>query len=147
MPIKKISKVGAGDASGRKIQMATKSLYKILQYSGESGLKDARENGNFTDRTGNLRSSEGYIVTDDGKVISETGNEQVLEGSKGVSVGKSYRSELAANYGNGITLIVAAGMDYAGKVESMGKVVLSTSELKVKQMIPRLLRKAGFKVS
>lgn len=146
MPIKKTSSSGAGDRSEQKIRKAKKALYGVMQFTGESAVKYARENGNFRDRTGNLRSSEGYSVVEDGKLINESSAVQFFDGKEGVSAGKSLRTELAANYGKGITTIVSAGMDYAHEVEAKGYDVLSGSELRAKQMVPRLLRKLGFKV-
>lgn len=144
MPIKKINKGGSGDNTERRIQDATKSIHKVMQYAGESSLKYARINGNFHDRTGNLRSSEGYSVVQDKSTVAESANVQFLGGSEGVSESKSLRAKLAATFGKGITLFVLAGMDYAHEVEAKGYDVLTGSELRAKQMVPRLLRKLGF---
>lgn len=148
MPIKKLNKDGGpGKAFDRKAEQARKRLHKIAQYAGESGLKYARENGTYIDQTGNLRSSLGYTVVEDKKVMRDEGAEKVFDGNEGVEVGKAFRTELAKKYGKGITLLMAAGMDYAAAVESRGKDVLSGSEMVTKKMVPRLLRKSGFKVS
>ena len=147
MPIKKINKGSSGDNTDKRIQNAARSLHKVMQFVGESSLKYARENGSFQDRTGNLRSSEGYSVVEDGKLVNESNSERFFDGSEGVSAGKSFRTELAAKYGKGITLIVAAGMDYAEEVESKGYDVLTGSELRAKEMVPRLLRRLGFNIS
>lgn len=147
MPIKKINKGSSGDSTEKRVQMATKSIHKVMQYAGEDGLKYARENGNFQDRTGNLRSSEGYSVLEDGKMISESKSEKFFDGKEGINIGKSFRNEMAKDHGRGITLLMVAGMPYAGEVEAKGYDVLSSSEFRVKQLVPRLLRKLGFRVS
>lgn len=147
MPIKKINRGGPGDSIDKRTENANKSLHRIMQFVGESGLKQSRENGSFQDRTGNLRSSESYSIVEDGNIINESSSERFLDGAEGVSAGKSFRSELAVQHGKGITLIMVAGMDYAGEVESRGYDVLTSSELMAKKMIPRLLRKSGFSIS
>ena len=43
----------------------------FLQSVGERVVKYAREHGSYTDQTGNLRHSIGYVIIQYGKVVSE----------------------------------------------------------------------------
>lgn len=48
------------------------SAIDILNYVGLECVKEARLAGKYTDRTGNLRSSTGYAVVLDGKIIHQS---------------------------------------------------------------------------
>ena len=111
--------------------LTTEKAEKAFAYLGEEIVNDAKSKGaegSFIDRTGNLRSSEGYEVKTNGKSFvkkveqSSSGD----EGGKGVKAGKQLLSEIKSE--GDIQLTVVAGMDYALWVESMkGKNVLSAS--------------------
>ena len=49
---------------------------------GEEAVKTARDSGRYNDITGNLRSSIGYVILYDGKVMSQ-GGFQPTKGKKG----------------------------------------------------------------
>lgn len=101
---------------------------ETLQYLGEEFVNKARQFGSFTDRTGNLRSSIGYIILKDGKRVdsnfeaSNNGTDKV----KGLKRALEYADEVAALYGTGFVLIGVAGMNYAAAVEAKGYEVLTT---------------------
>jgi len=95
------------------------------------------------DQTGNLRSSIGYMVLDNGRITSSSGFDTVNGthggGSEGSTEGKRYIEELASKFPTGIVLIVVAGMDYAAYVEDMeNKDVLASAELWLKAEIGRM---------
>ena len=46
---------------------------------GEKVVNEARERGSYTDRTGNLRSSTGYVIVVDGK-IAQMSSFQAIRG-------------------------------------------------------------------
>ena len=109
--------------------------------------------GNYKDRTGNLRSSIGYILVKNGRTI-QSNFEAVHGGSesgeKGVKEATSYAHELAKKAGEGYTLLIVAGKNYARHVEGLkGYNVLTKSgfymEKEINIMIERVLKKAGFK--
>lgn len=50
---------------------AKKKILLFLQAGGERFVKYARENGSYEDRTGNLRSSIGYIIVKNGDIVME----------------------------------------------------------------------------
>ena len=91
----------------------------------------------FTDRTGNLRSSIGYVVCKDGQPI-KIAFEAVKGGHEGVHTGQKLALEVGAN-SEGYTLVVVAGMNYAVYVESKGRDVLTSAEKEAEKLIAREL--------
>lgn len=112
---------------------------------GEYGYKLAISRGNYQDRTGNLRSSIGYGVVVNGRLVKTGGFEQFGSGSDGASTGKNRLRELVSECKAGcISLIFVAGEEYATYVESMGYDVLTFSEIecfhKAEEMINGLFK-------
>jgi hypothetical protein len=93
----------------------------------------------FTDQTGNLRSSMGYVIFRNGRAIRET-FQQVKAGSEGVKTGRSIAMNIGGRYSAGIVLVVVAGMNYAIHVESRGRDVLSSAEHYAQKELPELLK-------
>ena len=120
----------------------------MLKYVGESVVNQIRRSdiSDWTDQTGNLRSSIGYIICLDGKPISMSPFEKVT-GPKaneakedGTQVGKDYARELASLYPQGIALIVVAGMEYASYVEKRdNKTVLAQGEIEARNLISKMV--------
>lgn len=106
-----------------------------LQRIGETFVTNARNNGNYKDHTGNLRSSIGYVILKDGVQLFDNTKTfpQVDPTATGVLDGATQASNLlgdiAVAFPNGYVLIVVAGMEYAAAVESKGLDVLSSSSL------------------
>lgn len=138
---------------------------ETLCYIGERCITEARKNREYKDRTGNLRSSIGYVVLVDGRPYQNS-NPKVYRGKNLVknSKGKLVKSkgdngakegqnlldkladEFAGKYPKGIVLIVAAGMEYAVYVEEIHNLnVLTSAELLADDLVPRYLKKLGFK--
>lgn len=109
-----------------------------LQYVGEQCIRDARLTGSYTDRTGNLRSSIGYVIVDRGQVVSESAFPAVKNGGDGAKGGKTYAHELASQMGSGVALIVVAGMNYAQYVQRRGYNVTASAELIAEQLIQKM---------
>lgn len=112
-----------------------KMVIDRLVYIGERFVANARNNGNYMDRTGNLRSSIGYIVLYNGSVIKQnfkTSNKG-SDRKRGLSKAMDFAESIAEDYPRGFVLIVVAGMDYAAVVESKGKDVLTGSSITAKQ--------------
>jgi hypothetical protein len=101
-------------------------LLRLLRI-GEQFITDARNNGSYTDRTGNLRSSIGYVVLRNGQQYSASGFTQVKQGSTGIQTAMSLLEEAKQRFPTGLVLIVVAGMHYAAAVESKGYDVLTGS--------------------
>ena len=115
---------------------------KAFIYVGEACLKEARLNGNYTDRTGNLRNSIGYAVLFNGGVMEES----AFANTKGGQNGKKHLDSLKKNYQNGIVLIVSTGMSYAAYVEARNYNVLTSSELLANKLVPQIMKQLGFEM-
>ncbi len=115
---------------------------RALSFLGEKCVIEARDRtqeASWFDQTGNLRSSIGYVIVVNGKIVSMSEFNQVKEGSEGVLTGESLAKRLARDFKTGYALIVVAGMNYAAKVEAMdNKVVLASAELYARRELPRM---------
>lgn len=112
---------------------------------GEKVRNEALDNGSYTDRTKNLRSSVGYVVVVDGQVYKMSAFGKPDGNNEGRNTGMSYARSLAGKFPKGIVLIVVAGMKYASYVSAKGYNVLDSSELLAEQLVPKLLKQLGFK--
>lgn len=117
-----------------------RALLNTLMYVGQQCVNTARTNGSYTDQTGNLRSSIGYVVAVDGKVIGGSSFDVVKGGADGGSTGKACATEIVSHYPKSTVLIVVAGMHYAEYVAATGRDVLASAELKAQELIPKLLK-------
>jgi hypothetical protein len=83
----------------------------------------------FSDQTGNLRGSIGYVLFQDGKEI----NSFFSGAGEGVKTGKSLADRIAqSNAGEGVIIgVLVAGMNYAVYVEAMGRDVLTSASFKL----------------
>ena len=110
-----------------------------LQYLGQECVSRIRGRGqseSWIDRTGNLRSSIGSAVYEDGKKKLSTAFESVFGGQEGAEAGKRMIDALAKEYSQTYAMVVVAGMDYASYVENMnGKDVLASTRLWAESVI------------
>lgn len=116
-----------------------------LQYIGERCLNAAKETNSYKDRTGNLRSSLGYVIVRDGKIAYQSDFEVVLQGNTGAKSGTQYAKEVARQFPEGSVLIVVAGMNYAAFVSAKGYDVIDSAELLADRLVPQFLKQLGFK--
>lgn len=118
---------------------------RALSYLGEMCVIEAKnrpQESSWFDQSGNLRSSIGYVIVHNGKIIQYSEFNQVKQGSDGIKEGKELAAELAKQYNSGYALIVVAGMNYAELVEAMeSKNVLASAELFARQELPRMMVK------
>lgn len=134
-----------------RIERKKQALFVRLFYIAEECLNNARTshnvNGGYKNQTGNLQSSIGYCIIDNGEIVkagewkATPGTEN---GKKGMEKGMEYLRQMAeAQPQNGIIFLMVAGMPYAKYVEAMSLDVLETSEdmaaRKIKAMIHKLL--------
>lgn len=166
------------DAMAKRVEYVENTIeFQLINAVGPMTVVNAREKSTFQDQTGNLRSSMGFVLAKDGKILETGGFTQVQgngenmaivsfktkegkevnfhakgisgDGHEGLVNGKQYAEELARNAGKGYVLIIVAGMNYAGYVESKGFDVLTQTgtylESEVKTLIDDVLKKAGFK--
>lgn len=125
----------------------TMVLINVYCYAGELAVQMARTAGNYRDITGNLRSSVGYVVLNNGKVIQSASFQQVKQGKQGVADGNKFMNELIKKNRKGIRLIVVAGMNYAAIVEDKHlKKVVKFTESVAKDIAENTLKQLGFKL-
>lgn len=107
-----------------------KAVLTMLQRVGENFVRNARENANYKDRTGNLRSSKGYVILHNGEQIYQN-----FGGAKkeGIDKAKEVAEESKRKFNSGYVLICVAGMEYAAAVESKGYDVISASSIIAEQ--------------
>ena len=107
------------------------------KYLGESIVAYAKNNVGFTDQTGNLRSSIGYVLFVNGQVYKES-----YEGKQeGMKAGKDIARELVSSLRRmPIVLVITAGMNYAYQVETKGYNVITSSENYAKQTAETIIR-------
>lgn len=118
------------------------AIISQLQYMGEECVNYARSRPaeiGFKDVTGNLRSSMGYTVYNNGnKVVGKF--ETVGSGLDGTTEGQRVADKVAKGYKSGFVLVVVAGMNYAVYVESLGRDVLSGAAMLAEKKLPDLLK-------
>lgn len=115
---------------------------RMLCLLGEKCVIEARTNGQYTDQTGNLRSSIGYVVVYNGGIVDGSSFNTVAQGSDGSTQGRELAEKLAKNYKKGYALIVVAGMNYASYVEAIeNKSVLISAELFARRELPSMIEK------
>lgn len=117
----------------KRVKAIHQGFLEELEMIGEEFVKNARENGNYKDQTGNLRNSIGYVLFENGKPIRE--NIQQTVPSKGgdknaATIARMMARKVAQKHGTrGLLLVCIAGMDYAAAVESRGFDVISSSTI------------------
>ena len=125
----------------RQIENREKAIIYKMASIGEEVVNLAKITRGYTDRTGNLVSSTGYVLVKDGKVINGGRFEQSLKGAEGQKQGETFAAEIAAQMPAGIGIVVVAGMKYAAFVEAKGFNVLAISEIKAKQLVQDMMNK------
>lgn len=81
-----------GDRIETKSESKLIAIVNLFCFVGESCIVEARNGGDYIDRTGNLRSSIGYAVLRDGKVVQRNCVDKVKNGDEGVSKGDKFLS-------------------------------------------------------
>ena len=134
-------------ALSKEMESIPEAIVNNLSFIGESAVKYARLNhtNNWTDQTGNLRSSIGYVILKDGRPLIATKTEQVPgpkgDGSEGVASVQPVLDTVASRYPKGYVLIVCAGMNYATYVEEIhGRDVLTGAKEKARELANQLFR-------
>lgn len=148
MPIRQLTpKADIDRFIANRVDAMKSELLRRLHYVGERVLNQARANSikSYKDQTGNLRSSVGYVIAVDGRVVETSSFEVVKKGHKGSQGGKDFALQKVSEFPRGIVLIVVAGMNYAQHVTDRGRDVLDSSELLANRLVPEMLRKLGLK--
>ena len=118
-----------------RVQAQRRVMVDIAKQACIEGVNAARRNGSYQDQTGNLRSSVGGAVLNDGEIVFATNFAPVKGGAEGTAKGKAYLQKVAASYPNGVVVIGVAGMNYGRYVFNRGYDVLTSGELKVRRVI------------
>ena len=108
---------------------------------GEAFVNDARNKtpaeGSFTDQTGDLRSSIGWVIARDGNILTAKFEGKTAEGR---AQGQKTADEVIRQHSKGFVLVVVAGMEYACAVESKGKDVITGSIPAAKALLKRKIK-------
>lgn len=124
------------------------TVLKNLIHMGGECVAHARSNAGYTDRTGNLKNSIGYVIFENGEIIHEEfkktstgdGSSENPYTTTGEIFNKSREvAKAAAGNRRGFVLVIVAGMEYAMYVESKSKNVLASTELYVLKELPKLI--------
>ena len=141
MPIKRID-LNVSQYLSEKAERFREACLNNLKYVGEQAVNEARSNHRYRNQTGNLQSSIGYCVLEDGKVIfgGQDSFEVVNNGTQGLKEGRAFLQRLISEHPSGLVLIVVAGMDYAAYVEAKNLNVLDSAEQMSERLIPQLMK-------
>lgn len=97
----------------------------------------------WIDHTGNLRSSIGFAVYEQGSKYMESAFSQVLSGTDGSVKGKKMINDIAKEYSRVYALVVVAGMEYAGEVEALeSKDVLASTKIWATSIVEQRVKTA-----
>lgn len=152
----------------RFLKEVEKEQIRLLQRLGEQCVTHARlipASVGFTDQTGNLRASIGYVIFKDGQALHANyekphgrgsgGGEDIESeggdsggvlvgheggGSVGAAVGIALAKKVALEFPVGLILVVTAGMNYAAALESRGRDVLASAEILAQREFPRMIK-------
>jgi hypothetical protein len=146
---------GAMDAVTAELAKGVQNVHariiRDLRIAGEKAVEKARlivtANGGggsvlppYTVQTGNLVSSVGYAVVQDGQIVTTSSFDAVSgpegNGTEGSTKGKAYVKELAMRFPQGYALILVAGMEYASYVQELHhRDVLVSGSLVAEQLV------------
>jgi hypothetical protein len=137
-----------------RLEALNNAIIYNLRYIGEKVVNIARElpspsaaelgdpipphQPNYIDWTANLRSSIGYIIAVDGKVVESGAFTAVRGGDQGAADGKAYAEEIIKRYPKGYALVVVAGMSYASYVTAKGYDVLESAQLEAEELVKQM---------
>ncbi len=135
---------GVADFAERANAILATEIREQLGWLGNECVKRAREehDNNWTDRTGNLRSSIGYAYYNEAHKQIQSAFNVVGKGAEGSEQGKRFVDEIAKLFSNTYALIVVAGMDYAGYVEARGRDVLAGARLLAEEQLQQAMNRA-----
>ena len=122
------------------IQAETKRRAIVtLKRVGEEAVAEAVQSGNYTDHSGHLRSSIGYVIADNGDIVAEGGFYQIGIDDEGVQKGREKAAKVASER-EGLVLVLVAGMQYASLVADRGFNVLDSAEILAQTLLKQLTK-------
>ena len=126
-----------------EINRTLRRLKEGLQQIGEDMCEQAREQGDYNDRTGTTRSAMKYRVVEDGETVADGGYVEI-EGTEQKTEDPEELAERALDAieipDKGISLLFANGSEYADMLEDKGFNVTYLTEEWAKDEVERLLR-------
>ncbi len=133
-------------------QMLTEKRQRIhdaillnLKRIGEQFVTRSRDNDTYKDRTGNLRSSIGYVILHNGEQMFESFVSK--GGAQGVSKARELVDEVKGNFPQGFVLIGVAGMSYAAAVEARGYDVITSGSIQAETDLKFAIQRISKKVA
>lgn len=128
------------------IKILDEEVNNALAYLGEQMLVKIRnrsQSESWIDQTGNLRSSIGYAIYNQGMEKLQSAFNVILSGNLGAEEGQKVLRNLSRQYAQTYALVVVAGMDYASYVEAKeNKDVLASTNLWAKSIVDEYVQKA-----
>lgn len=127
---------------------AEDKMLVLLQAGGEKFIKVARRSGSYKDQTGNLRSSIGYVIAKDGKVLTEnfTESDKGTDKTTGKYKGRRLAEKVSLSHTGGYVLVGVAGMEYAAAVEAKGYEVVSGANTQCEKYLRDTLKSVFSKI-
>ena len=103
-------------------------LVDQYRIAGRSFVERAVQKATFNNITWNLRSSIGYVIMYEGQIV-ESFFKDLVAGTEGQEVGEDYAKFILSliDDGEGLSMALVAGEEYALFVEAKGKDVISGS--------------------
>ncbi len=122
-------------------------VLNVLKYAGEKAVAYARTLDTYTDRTGNLRSSIGYVIYKNGQLAAQSSFEQGYSNVQGGDIsynggeiGFALAQKVAQQETAPFVLVVVAGMNYAAAVERRGYDVIEGASIEASEVAKRLVQ-------
>ena len=129
--------------AARKIQENVLNALSKLGDESVVRIRNRSAEESWIDHTGNLRSSIGFAVYEQGSKYMESAFSQVRSGTDGSVKGKKMINDLAKEYSRVYALVVVAGMEYAGEVEALeSKDVLASTKIWATSIVEQRVKTA-----
>ena len=119
------------------------AIIHSMEVAGQQGTNEARAHGEYTDQTGNLRSSTGYVISDEGAIESSSSFDAVKNGSDGATQGKNLAKSIAESIKGKKALVQVAGTDYAPYLQAKGRKVMGDAEEIIKRSLTKQFNDLG----
>lgn len=113
---------------GEQLKKANQLIINELKFVGLNFVRNARIKADFTDRTGNLRSSIGFVILQNNQIVDSDFEPSNIGTDKETGLKRGFEYAYISHQSfQGIVLIVVAGMNYALSVEAKGYDVITGS--------------------
>lgn len=132
------------EALNLKIQAGILEELKLIGREAVNIMRSTKETNDYTDQTGNLRSSCGYAVAFNGTLKAQSGFEVVKDGYDGSEEGEALARRIAIedSQGQRWALVLVAGMNYASYVQNLhGRDVMESATVIAENMAREFQRK------